>query len=259
MSDGRDTSPALWSRFFALNREMADRYFTPRLYPVTHVAALDHWFRSWVGSDAFPSGRESLLEFGCGETFHLTHMVGSRFRRCCGTDVVDVEPSKQPPGLEFRRCQVDAIPFAAGEFDVVVVRSVFEHLEMPHATLKELDRVLRPGGKIFLNLPNKWDYVSVGAQLAGRWKSSALSGLVDPEWDDFPVFYRCNTRGALKRMLRGTSLRIALFRPVPSEPSYLRSFLPLYLAGAVYQFAISLTGLDFLQPAFFVVLAKEHA
>jgi SAM-dependent methyltransferase len=259
MNGRRDAPPALWSRFFAANRDMADRYFTPRLYPVTHVAAIDHWFRSWVGSDAFPAGRESILEFGCGDTFHLTRMVGDRFRRRCATDIASIDRSAWPAGVEFRECSATSIPFGDSEFDVVVVRSVFEHLERPDVTLAELDRILRPNGKIFLNLPNKWDYVSVGARVAGGWKSSALSGLMDPDWDDFPVYYRCNTRADLKRTLRGTNLSISLFRPVPSEPSYLRSFLPLYVAGAIYQFGISLAGLDFLQPAFFVVLTKAHA
>lgn len=38
------------------------------------------------------------------------------------------------------------MPFANGEFDVVYSFSVFEHLESPEVVMKEVARVLRPGG-----------------------------------------------------------------------------------------------------------------
>jgi SAM-dependent methyltransferase len=38
------------------------------------------------------------------------------------------------------------LPFASGEFDVVYSFSVFEHLDAPAAVMKEITRVLKPGG-----------------------------------------------------------------------------------------------------------------
>ena len=46
-------------------------------------------------------------------------------------------------------------------FDCVVIRSVMEHVEHPERTFAELARVTKPGGYVLMNLPNKWDYVSV--------------------------------------------------------------------------------------------------
>lgn len=43
------------------------------------------------------------------------------------------------------------LPFATGEFDVVYSFSVFEHLESPDSVMKEIARVLRPGGFAYIS------------------------------------------------------------------------------------------------------------
>lgn len=45
-------------------------------------------------------------------------------------------------------------PFRDGEFDVVTVQQVLEHLPAPRTTLAEIGRVLRPGGVLYANVPN---------------------------------------------------------------------------------------------------------
>ena len=108
-----------------------------------------------------------------------------------------------------------------------------------------------------MNLPNKWDYVSVVASLVGRFKSQLLKGVVRPGFEDFPVYYRANTHRALAKALLGSDLSILVFRPLPSEPAYLKFFVPFYVVGAIYQFVISLFALDVLQPGFLVMLQKR--
>jgi SAM-dependent methyltransferase len=243
-------------RFLDWNRRLADYHWTPRLYPVTHVAALDYWITTWVGTDAFPGGRGALLEFGSGETFHLSRLVGQRFATRYATDTDDVPESCWPSDVVFRRCLPETLPFPSASMDVIVVRSVLEHVENPAAVFNELSRVLKPHGLLFANVPNKWDYVSVVARFAGSRKSAWLQHTVRPQWDDYPTFYRCNTRRSLTSFARAADLTVEVFRPLPSEPAYLRFFLPLYFLGAGYQFLISLFSIDALQPSFLAVLRK---
>jgi SAM-dependent methyltransferase len=244
-----------WARFAQANKRYCSQTLQPRLYPVGHMAALEYWFRRRTAK--LPPGG-ALLEFGCGQTFRLTNLLRAQFSEAAGTDIADVPAEKVPAGVTFRHCTPDAIPFAAEQFDVVVIRSVIEHLDDPAKTFSEIARVTKPGGYVLMNLPNKWDYVSVIAMLAGGLKSSLLKTVVQTRWDDFPVRYRCNTRRALERVLAGSGLTVQEFTPLPSQPSYLAFFVPLYVAGAAYQFAISVLGLDVLQPAFVVRLRKEE-
>ena len=55
--------------------------------------------------------------------------------------------------------------FADGEFEAVVLWDVLEHLTEPLDELREIHRVLRPGGYLFVSVP---DYGSIWARLMGR-------------------------------------------------------------------------------------------
>jgi 2-polyprenyl-6-hydroxyphenyl methylase/3-demethylubiquinone-9 3-methyltransferase len=79
----------------------------------------------------------------------------------------DLRPSIQPgegpgqvPGLEVRTLDLDAHGLAAyedGSFELVVCSDVIEHLENPARLLREISRVLRPEGELFLSFPNAFN------------------------------------------------------------------------------------------------------
>ena len=45
------------------------------------------------------------------------------------------------------------LPFADGSFDVVVCLEVIEHLPQPEQVLREVNRVLRAGGRAYFSMP----------------------------------------------------------------------------------------------------------
>src|SRR5712691_11004740 len=48
-------------------------------------------------------------------------------------------------------------PFTEASFDSVVANEVFEHVFNPDQFLREVGRVLRPGGKLLITVPFVWD------------------------------------------------------------------------------------------------------
>jgi SAM-dependent methyltransferase len=89
-------------------------------------------------------------------------------------------------GLDVRKVgEPIQIPFDDGSFDIVYLMQVFEHLRDPHDFMRELSRVLKQDGMLYLALPNA---ASVWRRVFGRnW----LSGWFAP----FHLY--CYNRGAL--------------------------------------------------------------
>ncbi|MBI5913471.1 class I SAM-dependent methyltransferase [Candidatus Azambacteria bacterium] len=53
---------------------------------------------------------------------------------------------------------IQHLPFADDSLDAILCLSVLEHVENPFFAMKELHRVLRPGGKALLSAPFVWPY-----------------------------------------------------------------------------------------------------
>lgn len=48
------------------------------------------------------------------------------------------------------------LPFGANTFDAALCTQVLEHVNEPHLVLQEIQRVLKPGGRLFLTAPQSW-------------------------------------------------------------------------------------------------------
>lgn len=96
-----------------------------------------------------------ILDYGCGNVGYL----GDFHAR--GFDIAGAELSERvvaqcrKNGFDVRRVEsFSEIPFGDAEFDVVYLMQVFEHLRDPHLFLTELSRILKPGGQLYLAVPN---------------------------------------------------------------------------------------------------------
>lgn len=102
-----------------------------------------------------------LLDIGCGNGAYTLRMLRG-FNEAVG---LDIEPNRL---RQFRDAAADArvtvlecsatdTPFDDGSFDAVTAIETMEHLgEYRTATLREVARVLRPGGALYLTTPNRW-------------------------------------------------------------------------------------------------------
>jgi len=101
------------------------------------------------------SGGLCVLDLGCG--YHATYLkaIGDRLAEGVGVDFHVSEESRRHPHLSFVTCSVeDALPrLPANNFDAVLFISVLEHVWNPAECLSHCHRVLKPGGRLLVNVP----------------------------------------------------------------------------------------------------------
>jgi len=104
-----------------------------------------------------PSPAVRILELGCGDG-NGTLMLAKTHARIVAVDLSSdlVEKAKQKVkfnNVEFRVLDAEKLPFKDKTFDAVVGNSILHHLDVCEV-LKEVKRVIRPGGKIAFCEPN---------------------------------------------------------------------------------------------------------
>jgi len=114
---------------------------------------------------------ENVLEVDCGPGV-LAKLMRERGAHVTGTDlsIVAVERARAK-GIEALQVDVDAqpLPFADACFDTVVSNSMIEHRFFPERSFDECARVLKPGGKFIVCLPNIAHWLCRWWILAGRF------------------------------------------------------------------------------------------
>ncbi len=91
-----------------------------------------------------------VVEAGCGARSHLTYPASARVT---GIDILRTQ-LRRNAGSALAQGDVARLPIATGAADVVVCWDVLEHLPAPDTAIREIARVLRPGGLAVLALPN---------------------------------------------------------------------------------------------------------
>jgi methionine biosynthesis protein MetW len=101
-----------------------------------------------------PGGR--LLDVGCGRGA-VASLLSARFDEVHGVDADDAALAKAAErGVAVAQVDLDRepLPYEDGSFDAVVSLDVIEHVLDPAVFVRELARVLRPGGRLYLATPN---------------------------------------------------------------------------------------------------------
>jgi ubiquinone/menaquinone biosynthesis C-methylase UbiE len=96
-----------------------------------------------------------MLDVGCG-TGELLARIAGHFPRAvlAGIDPVPemlaVAKKKLPDRAEFRVGYANALPWPDDTFDVVVSVNMFHYVTHPVPAIREMTRVLKPGGKLVI-------------------------------------------------------------------------------------------------------------
>jgi SAM-dependent methyltransferase len=156
-----------------------------------------------------PRAGERLLDVGCAGGNSQAADVE------CMVVGLDEDPGVfVPNGSRYARVLGDAkrMPLAAGSFDYVLCHHVLEHIVDPAPALREVARVLKPGGGLSVAVPNGrgvcdgvYRYLFEGGGHVNRFRREEIVRLVE----------------------QATGLRLVRWRKLYSSFSYLSTVLPL--------------------------------
>lgn len=131
------------------------------------------------------AGRGALLDAGCG-TLELPGYL--HFSQNAPSEIVGLDPIDNRSFLGFRvvGC-TEFMPFGDATFDTVVFATSLDHVCSLTATAAEVDRVLRPGGKVVVWMGDRsrslWQRIR-GA--LGTWRKNLREGYQTDRYWRYP-------------------------------------------------------------------------
>ena len=109
-----------------------------------------------------------MLDVGCGEGRHIFGIMQDYpLMKCIGLDMdkeslekaeecYEYFKSISEAGARFLKGSAYILPFPDESIDLIVCSEVLEHLHEYNDAVKEIHRVLKPGGKFYASVPASW-------------------------------------------------------------------------------------------------------
>jgi SAM-dependent methyltransferase len=203
-----------------------------------------------------------ILEVGAGPTNQT-----SRFLASLG-ELHGVDVSEEVLGNVHLKTSAlirdKRYPYADASFEVAISDYVVEHVDDAEAHLREIHRVLTPGGRYIFRTPNLFHYVALVSRFTWhgfhKLVANPLRAVPSGHHDPWPTVYIMNTPAAVRRYASRARFDIERLDLVEKEPSYGMYARPLFLAFMGYERAVNATRLLApLRANLFVVLRRSEA
>jgi SAM-dependent methyltransferase len=232
-------------------QQLLEKYYAGRRFSRAQYRDLVH---KYVASG------DRLVDAGCGRYLEFAKELPSQVQ-FVGIDLEKTLETRNDISPYAVRGDLNHLPFPSNYFDLVISRSVVEHVANPSQVFREFHRILRPGGKVILSTPNKYDYVSIIASMTPyRWHRILVNKIIGvPEDDVYPTLYRANTLSKLKEELEAAGLGEKELMAINHYPAYLMFSPLLFRLGILYEKLISFHSLRFLRGTLLCVFEKPHA
>ncbi len=171
-----------------------------------------------------------ILDIGCGKQFLMDWLRPDLYRRWTLSIVEQavifgVDPFLpsllENPSRRNACALAGHLPFQDSAFDLVTANMVAEHLATPELALREIARVLQPGGGVLFHTPNlRAPVVRLSGWLPHAFKRIAVRFLEAgrQEGDVFPTLYRLNTKEAIEKAASQSGLEVGTLEFVFTSP-----------------------------------------
>jgi ubiquinone/menaquinone biosynthesis C-methylase UbiE len=134
-----------------------------------HADESSPWYRLVL--EFLPAVQDQrILEIACGRG-GFSRLLASKGASVCGADfsasAVEIAKEKllrDPPlkdHVTYVQADVQDMPFEKNSFDLVISCETIEHVPDPSAAVREMYRVCKPGGTLYLTTPNYFNFMGL--------------------------------------------------------------------------------------------------
>lgn len=122
-----------------------------------------------------PCSDDIILVAGAGQGQEALILGGEYHLKTFGVDlnIENLHSAGKYPGVFFQRQDISSLAFLSSTFSLIYCYHVLEHVRDHIGVLCEVERVLKPGGVLFIGFPNKSrivSYISTSQKVSTRDK-----------------------------------------------------------------------------------------
>lgn len=133
---------------------------------------------------------DRVLEIGTGTGLHAQWLIEQTGCKYTGTDISPamLEQARGTLGdeVELVVTAAESLPFDEGRFDAVYCSGTLHHVADKAQGVREMARVVKPGGHVVLSEPNRWNPLNIKAYLTERVER----GVIEMNVGNFGKWYR---------------------------------------------------------------------
>ena len=225
------------NKLIALNNEWCNKL--ERYLPQARVNIF-HQYDETVARYMNSRTDQTIVDVGGGKTCSFAiHRKPDMNTKIIAVDMSQEEMENNLGVDEKKVAIIDQhLPFKDNEVDMVVSRSVLEHLKNLECFIVEANRILKKDGYFIHLFPSKFASFAIINQLLPKRLSKKIVTYFHPDTKGicgFPAYYNKCFYSSIKTLLKENGYEIANIYLSYYQASYFKFFIPLFLIMAFYE------------------------
>ncbi len=146
--------------------------------------------RGWLAEMMKPGGSRHVVDWSCGSGIGTEHLREEQPSwKFTMVDVADIRKTAKDADFHLLDYDTPKLDIPDGSVDAVISSEVFEHVHNLTATVREMHRILKPGGFLVGSIPNfrgwasRFSFLRRGLyRMGGKFENGGHVNLITPEF-----------------------------------------------------------------------------